>query len=364
MKLDLRWWVFLAEFALIFFVGPGCGENSAELTLMSSPPRDSRQDQDHSGSALKFPDDALFDFGPTVARDQTLTHDFTILNPTDKPIALTSATSWVPCCSKVLPVAGPIPAQGTGKVTVEFKPGFQTGKRRLTFEVHTSEPESPGLGFAILADLTSAFDVKIANSSDRTLPLNRPGHQSFEVVCRKVGEDGRDPVQSVEAAAPLTAEFDGPAIVTNSAGVRQSSRKVMIRLPASSKEGLQRGEFTLVWPDGSRRNQLIDWKVEPLVTVTPAGLTLRSSAGLISKDVVIQATDRPFRILGVDSVIVAEPPRLPVDSARLHPLKLSLDLSRLGSSQTGEIIIKTDHPDHPTLKISVLILPETRGNRP
>lgn len=351
--------------ALALSLLAGCSENLTESTPEPQKKTTQNQHSDHSDSALKIQDGPTFDFGPVVARDQTLTHDFKIENPTDNPIYVTSAISWMPCCSKILPVAGPIPAKGTGKLTVEFKPGFQTGKRRLTFEVHTNEPDSPGLGFAISAELTSAMDLRRLDGSDSTLSINRPGRQSFEVICRKVGNEGRGPLTSIEATPPLRAEFDGPAVESTSASsIVTSTRKVTIDLPASATVGQQRGEYTLVWADGTRKKQSIDWVVAPVVSVNPPGFTLRASEGRTIKEILIRSTDRPFRLLGVSGPLLATEPQPSAEPSKLHQLKLDLDVNRAASSATSEIVLKTDHPDHPTLNISLLILPESRGTSP
>lgn len=339
--------------ALAMILASGCGTSSSvsdeELAALLAPP-------EPTGSR-----ELVHDFGPILAHGQTLRHEFTLANPTDRPLKIVSAQAQTPCCSAVGPHPEMIPPGGTATLPVLLKPGSQSGRKRFRFIVQTDSTEQPGWVLSLIADLTAELEMSPIEGFDASLPLGQPGHQRFRIVCHRVGDVGLGAPDAVTVGPPLSARFLGPADeAAATEGPVESTRIVEVDLPASTEPGSQRGELILHWPDGQERSFPIAWQVVARIAIEPSGLVLRPTGEPITRSVLVTCGDRPFRITGVSGPLLADPPPRPAAPRRLHRLELVLDPS-LVESGTTDIRIDTDHPDQPTIVLSVLVLPATVG---
>ena len=82
-----------------------------------------------------------FDFGTILAHGQTLRHEFTLTNPSEKSVRLLALRSYTPCCSAVESLPELILPRGEAKVAVLFKPGHQSGLKAVRFTVETDSSE-------------------------------------------------------------------------------------------------------------------------------------------------------------------------------------------------------------------------------
>lgn len=101
------------------------------------------------------------------------------------------------------------------------------------------------------------------------------------------------------------------------------------------------------------------WQVASHIRATPSGLVLKADAGSLPHQFFLRSEDRPFRILRVSGSVLArldEP--LPEVAQPVHRLALIL---KPDSSGASDIRFTTDHPDQPTVTVSVLILPSAGG---
>jgi hypothetical protein len=302
------------------------------------------------------------DFGPVLARGQELHHEFLLRNPTDRPIRLLDARANTPCCSAVGQRPEVIPPGGTAALPVVFRPGTQTTRKRVTFAVQTDNPARPWWSLAVSASMTAEIEVRPVAGQDASLPIGAPGHQRFQVICRRVGDEGRDVPEAVEVAPPLVAALGPTRLDRLSPLLTEATRDLVVTLPASREPGPRRVEVRLKWADGLSRDMVVTWKVTPLIDASPSELILREGAGPASRIVLLRAADRPFRILEVTGPSLAGPPGpLPTGPERLHALRLDLDPARAGAgAMATDVRIVTDHPDQPALILGVLVVPEGR----
>ena len=259
-----HFWMKCLAFPVLFVIG--CSDNP----VPTLEPRESSQITPTASDA------DLFDFGPVLARGQTLRHEFTLSNPSNRPIRVLGAEAMTPCCSAVESIPDAIPPQSSAKLSVTLKPGFRSGRKRARFAYRTDE--APGIvrELTLVANLFPEVDDALAEGSTATLPIRQVGRQAIRFLFYRRGEEGRGEPSSVEAKPPLTARFAAPAehrALTD--GLTKSTRLVEVDLPSSDDPGVRRGEITLHWPDGKTWNRAIEWQVEPRIVATPSGLTLR-----------------------------------------------------------------------------------------
>jgi hypothetical protein len=135
----------------------------------------------------------------------------------------------------------------------------------------------------------------------------------------------------------------------------------VVDLPRAAESGTRQGDLEIQWPGGKTWRHPVFWRVEPLIEAIPSGLVATSSRERVEQEIVLQSSDRPFRVLGASSPLIAERFHPPAGSERSHQIRLVLDPARATPEVGSEIIITTDHPDQPTVTLSILVLPMTRG---
>lgn len=336
------------------------------------------------------------DLGPVLASGQELWHAFRIENSSARPWRITGAQALTPCCSAVGSLPETLPCGRAIEVPVVFRPGHQSGRKRVEFLVRTDDPEAPVHRFALIASLISEIEVSPQGANPTSLPLNTSVSHRFAIICRRIsperregsirsspivteGRDGGDNTSPEEApttegrtapisltASPsLSASFLGPPVERRlDDGTIESTRDFEVTLPPSTEIGAHRGTVVLAWPDGREWPQDIFWQVAPRLRASPSGLVLkpRDSEEPERVAITVHADDRPFRVTEVTGPILAEPPDgLPTEPGRAHTLLLTLDPVALSADGTSDIHIATDHPDQREVIVSVLVWRVSEG---
>ncbi len=302
-----------------------------------------------------------FDLGPILSKGQTIHHEFTLSNPSTRPVHIRSAEALTPCCSSVGPLPKLIPPGGMVQVPVFFRPGRDASRKKLVFRIHTDEFSHPVRHLALLATVIPEVEVRLDEGSDVTLPIGRSGHQRLVVTCHHLGDDGLGDPSDVMAPTPLSAEFVTPAsekAFPN--GLVKTVRLVDVAIPATFEEGQQKSLIYLDWPGGKRREHPITWQVSAPIQATPSGFVLRAETGPEIRDVLLHSTDRPVRVLDVSGPILAKPVALPSVAANVQRLRLVIDPAPTGAG-TWDIGIRTDRPEQSTVFLSVLVIPDMGG---
>lgn len=299
----------------------------------------------------------VFDFGPILARGQTLRHDFTLTNPSEKPLRLSRATCFTPCCSAVESLPNSIPPHGESKVAVVFKPGYQSGLKAVQFAIETDSAEQPNRLLTLRARLFSEWEIALASDPAGDLPIGNEGKEVWRVVCRRKGTEGLRSPDSIKVAEPLRARFRGSVEEqVQPDGVIEATREVEVTLPAIPKPGTQQAEMALLWTDGRRKTQVIHWEITPVVHLSPSSLVIEASGNSIEQSVTIASDDVPFRITRVCGALLSQPVDVPPDSGRTHHLTLRLGPARVVAGEISTVVIGTDHPKHPEVVLRTLVL--------
>lgn len=308
--------------------------------------------------------DPEFDFGLILAQGQTLRHNHTVKNMTNRLVRLTEAKAFVPCCSTVETFPAMIPPGEQATIQVVFRPGYQSGQKRLDFSIKTDLPGMPALIFAAFAQLTPEWEVQLVGEGLERVALNRPGRIVYRVTCRRRGEEGRKAPVGLRTSVGVSARFLAPPLGTKrEGGFIEESREVAVDLRPTNEPGIRSDRIELLWHDGQKQTVPITWEVLPTLRVAPSGFTLSKSEGLVEKVVTIVSNRGEFRVLKVSgpgfvkSLVERDGPGM------RHNLRLSLDPSQIDQGQASDIRIRTDHSDQPEVTVSVLVLSEKEEPR-
>ncbi|CAN5901197.1 hypothetical protein BH23PLA1_BH23PLA1_27500 [soil metagenome] len=307
--------------------------------------------------------DRHFDFGTTLSRGQELRHEFTLINPTDRSIRLLKAESLMPCCSAVGPFPETIRPDDSVELPVLFRPGSLSGRKGVRFVVWTDDPDHPVWELSVSADLVPEVRIEVVEGDDGPLALGISGSRTLRITCLRIGQEGRGPPEAVSASSPLSARFSGPPIERSLPGNRvESSLEILLDLPAAAEPGHQTGLLLFRWADGQTWEHQVSWQVTAPIQASPAGLIL-SSPDPTRREVHLSSSDRPFRVLGVEGLLLARPPDpVPDEARRSHAIRLSFDPSASTADAAFDVIIRTDHPHQPTVTLSVLVTNGTGGD--
>ncbi|MGC8639976.1 MAG: hypothetical protein ACP5XB_08890 [Isosphaeraceae bacterium] len=302
------------------------------------------------------------DIGTILADGQSVHHDFTIRNTTDRAIRLLKGEALTPCCSAIEKLPKSIPAGSTTQVPVVLKAGRQTGAKTLVFVLNTDDPRQPTRTLALRATLVSAWEVEPVGGPTGTLRPGQSAEQRLEVVARGKGDLGCGLPEEVVPSAPLAATYLGKASETTGPdGLIEFSREVLVKIPGDREPGERRGSLLFRWRDGKSGTYPIRWEVRALVSVTPGALVLRSRSEPFRRTFVISSIDKAFRITGVSSPLLARAVAPPAESATQHRLTVSIDASRAAAGRPGQVTFHTDHPDQPEVSASVLVISASEG---
>lgn len=306
-----------------------------------------------------------YDFGKILAQGQTLTHEFILRNPTERPVRLIGGTAFTPCCSSIGTLPQSIPPKCEVRIPVTFKPVSGSGVKRVAFAVETDDPAHPARTFGLSARLISVWEIEQLTDASTSLPLGQSGKQEFRLTARRKGTAGLGLPETISATPPLAAAFreEVPA-KTDSEGLIERIREVVVTIPAERQPGRRRGEVIFGWPDGHTRRRTIAWEVRPRLMISPSGLVLSRSSQPVEQTVVVSSDGRPFHVVKVTSPLLAGPVEHSRQAGIRQRLNLRLDLSRTPAERAVDVRIDTDHPDQPTAILSVLVLSGSKGQKP
>ncbi len=297
------------------------------------------------------------DVGLRIADDRPIHHEFRLRNSTDRPIRLVNAVVTTPCCSSIGPIPKSIPAHGEAGVPVEFRPGFQSGRKRLQFVAATDREDCRRIEMSLTADLRPSWEVAPIGEPSLRVVVGSPSIHSYRIITRQKDAGGLPPPSGLDVGAPFTARFVGePAERRLPGEIVEAERTIQVESPAIQEPGVASADLRLTWTGGTSHTHPIRWEITPLVRVAPLTLVVRSGESAHRASVTIHSVDRPIRILGVSGSVLAKPVEPTRDSALVHRLDLTIDAAR-GREDGSEVEVMTDHPAQSRLKLKVLIVP-------
>jgi hypothetical protein len=319
----------------------------------------------HESSENSDTSEYIHDFGPILARGQTLRHEFSLRNPGDTPLRILGAEALTPCCSAVdkdkLPEA--VPPGGEAKVPVVFRPGHQSGRKQVQFAVKTDDESNPVRLFSLRASLLSQLEVELLPRSDTTLLLGQSGKQRLRVTCRRIGDGGLAAPESVKASPGLSASFTGDVQEqAHPDGLIETTRELEVSLPLANETGWKAADVILRWPSRMERGQRVSWQVKPCIEAFPAGIVLKESNEAHEQTIRLISNDRPFRVLEVDGAKILEE-KSPGSTALVHELLIEIDGAKYPDNRAKNLLFHTDHSQQPSVQLPLLRLGGARDFR-
>ena len=208
----------------------------------------------------------------------------------------------------------------------------------------------------------SALDFEPLEGVPASLPLGQSGRRTYRLTARRKADQGRCLPERLACTSPLLVAIRGePSTKTDAAGLIEATREIVVTIPAERRAGPRSGQIVFGWADGQTETRPLNWEVRPRLTILPSGLVLRRSSQPIERKIIVVSDERPFQVKEVSSHLLAARVELPEQERLRHVIVLRLDVSRAPAGQAVNIDIQTDHPDQPTVSLSVLVLPEAKG---
>ena len=216
--------------------------------------------------------------GSVLAHGQILRHEFTLTNPSDRPIRILKASSSLPCCSSIGPLPRTIPPRGEVKVPVVFNTVNRLGPLRIGFAVATDSLAVPIRHFGMAVRLIPEWQIEDKDAPTRALSIGEPGKFIYRIRCRRTETGGLCLPDNVTIGGPMKATFkDEAQESTISGGIIEATREVAVDLLPSAQAGRRQGELVFRWSNGLTRSHIATWAVAPSIDVSPSGLVIRRS---------------------------------------------------------------------------------------
>jgi hypothetical protein len=287
-------------------------------------------------------DTATFDFG-TQPDTATVRHVFIIANTGDQPLTLPSVSA---CCgAKATLPKEPIPTNGTGEVSVELTLRGRHGAVNKAIYIATNDPQQPHLRIA----LTGNVQGGLVATPNRLVLTDSPGDVSTGAVVR-LTSDTAGRVTNTWTAAPWLRT----TVLSDSNGVAGVRVETIPPIPegisaATVQVAVDKSPEVLSIPvTATRWEAVVTWPNQVLLSKAGPGVPP------VERLVTLSANDnRPFRIRSVRCEGMAAQADIgPVAGGRWR-IHLT-DVTLPSATSTGTVIVATDHPLRPEIRIPVI----------
>jgi hypothetical protein len=117
------------------------------------------------------------------------------------------------------------------------------------------------------------------------------------------------------------------------------------------------------WADGELRDHPIRWNVASMIRATPHTLLLASSERTVEKSILLEAAERPFRVLGFVHNPSVEQFEASTDARLVQLVKLKLRMKSGSTLAANEIQIRTDDPIQSLVRVRLAWLSNSAGSK-
>ena len=348
----------------VLIVGISCSGPSSSGDVAGQKPAIRPTSTTKTSTPWYDPATTRYNFGLILAgADSTRTHQFRINNISAHPVRIKGVANRKPCCGDVAPITLRVIEPGQFiEVTVTLHIGLGAGQLLHVATIET-DGEGEDSGVQIYTSATAHARVTVEDTGPNAGPLEpgQPRRVEFLVRSFGVASDPPRPLDDRAIRCGLRADWVGPPtkLVDAEAGLDEIRRTLAVTLP-SSIEPVNRTESLEVL-DGRGAivgRRWINWEVASALKASPSGLIFGNEAQAArGLKVVVRALDgHPFRITSTSTEIDGLKIGVDSDSRPMHTLTARLASSSLSSaSRSGEIVVRTDHPDQPVLKVAVYL---------
>lgn len=249
----------------------GCGRTIQDRELSQLLPKGT------TGGGIERPDE--HDFGVVLADGQLLRHSFTFKNNLNKQMNIKNVLASTPCCSDIESVAlTSLPPGAETLISVTFRVGVKTERRRVQFLVETDDKLQPFRTLTLSAYCYPAWEIQKPEPIIENLVVNRGKRIVVKMIGRSL-KGGSDVLpDEIVAEDPLKASFSSkPSKTDEDKSLVSFERLVSIDIPPSSTRGGCQSRITYQWKDGRKQFQDIYWEVLDPIRVKPKTIARRGA---------------------------------------------------------------------------------------
>lgn len=296
-----------------------------------------------------------YNFGNLITTGNTIHHKFNIANTESQNIHIIDAFAYTQCCSSITVDQKILKAGEIATASVSFETGRRSGHQQLHFSVITDSKTRPREILTLEGELIQDWEVETPDGGVGTLPIGREAEKTLRVLCRRNKSQGRSVAYQIKAEGRLAISFQGPRTEIERGGIVESFQEIRVHIPPSKEIGQKRGQLLFQWEDQTTKSYAFGWEVTPLVKLAPSGFII-DSLEETQKTVVLTSTDTAVKILQISGNILVNQVQTDVTSKKIHVIKLTLKANSDMKGAAHDIIILTNHPDQPIVKLSLLVL--------
>jgi hypothetical protein len=345
---------------LAYVVVAGCSDSSPETfrpRATSSP----------KGVTAQFGrnDEREFDFGHVIGgAGRTLVHNYQIVNRSDRPIKLVRAVNGKPCCGQIEEFQPGMldPGQSTTlRVKVKTEQLGSISHRAL---VETNADGTPVLEFWTLANahprvrMIEAGDPKQAETVRTHFLIGEEVPRKLSLSSLGTTLEPPEDLDSVEIACNLPARWTGAARLEPLTNGLQERRRDFSLLVKAGDPGQHSIEVKFTKHAVVVETTTVTWTTQPLIKASPPGLILSSNQTNQAYRILVTSSNKTrFTIKQVRATL----PDVEVSAERnAGDQSYSLSVRRhhtvnTKTSRTGEIVVETDSPQQPLLKVGLYL---------
>ena len=300
------------------------------------------------------------DFGLILSGTEvSRTHTYRIRNTSNQLIKIRGIENHKPCCGDVASVAPADlePGQELAvPVTIKFGLGSGQVVHRAVIEVEGNDP----VDLSTTASAQARATLTEAQPPVGATEIGQSGRVDYLIRTFGVADDPPRTLDDSAIRCELATEWVGPATTEPARPdhVIEVHRLLRVPLPAARDFGQRRVELEVLGLDGAviGRSQ-IRWEVAPTLVASPSGLIFGTdSAAASERKIIVRARDdQPFRIIGATTNLPCLIVEADVGSVGSHTVQARRTRVGPPQSQTGEVVITTNHPAQILLKIAVYI---------
>ncbi len=284
------------------------------------------------------------DFGETV-QGAVVKHTFIIKNEGDAPLEINAR----PSCGCVTPYYDRVIEPGKeGKIEAELRTAGFRGAQIKTIQVTSNDPDTPNLTLRLTTNIRTAIEVRPSEQIPLALKTGEPTVQEVEIVA---ATDETLEVQEVRANVPFaTAKAEK---------IDNKRTKVIITISPDAPAGRNTVLVTARTNSAAQPQVNIALNYEKGIIVTPTTVffgAINSATPLpIERVVTVSRGDKGFQVKKFE----VDDPNIEVrhessEDGKQHRFILRYKGGWQAGSVRKNLIIETDDPQQPTLRVSIM----------
>ncbi|MDX2036970.1 MAG: hypothetical protein SFX72_09985 [Isosphaeraceae bacterium] len=249
----------------------------------------------------------------------------------------------------------------TASIPVTIKPGLGSGDHRFGFQVgyRTSRGRSH-TRFYLKCKLRPEWEIKRLGEIDPTVRLGNTAVFRYEIICRKLGLEGRLCPDRIEAEQPLQADFDAPCspgeeqrASTATPIIIEVRRRFHVVVPGEAPKNGRAPLIKLSWNDSPPIEHPVPYRISRPIHWNPRALVIQREEFATAVEITLESLDLAFRVTGVDAHPLMGPASYSMEPSRKQTIRIETR-DRGEGPRISSLVIRLDHPEQSEVSIPVL----------